>query len=428
MQSTNTNRTIFEKKLLSKPFNSNIWLFYLYIEINNGYFNHAKKILYRMILCLKKRIHLVQKLHFFDIIVLSKALKLNFFDNLSNLSWCNKLFYKNLHLFLIMDKFNQVLYLLKNKYKYNFNSQIFLKVFELEIKRGKIENSIFLFENFFADKKHSVILRLFNNICNRVMNFLNKKRKLVITKNSFFILNKIKNKFFIAQLNYRILKKWKFRYIEQFYNRINNFFFLKKPIYTILMVDLLHIDNIEKKHNFSIIINVKKRLTHIVRPNCYFDLVKHSLFLIFSNMEYDIRLNPKVGSLVFLIKIIVKDQFQLIKRFKITEIYKNFFFFDTLFYINNLLENNLDTIKKLFIYLFSTFFDQRLYFYCYIFFNFRNLFNLKKKLFYKKKKMLGKIDKYLNLKFWIKKKILKIFLNKNIFYFLIFCNCLSNNQ
>jgi hypothetical protein len=428
MKSINTNRTIFEKILLRKPFNCNAWLFYLYIELNNGYFNHAKKILLRAIFCLKNRIHFVQKLDFFYTIVFSKVLTLNSFDNLSNLDFYNKFFSKNLNLFLMMGKINQIIYFLKNRYKYNLNSKKILKLFDLETKMGKIENSIFLFESFYVNNKYSVSLQLFNNLCNRVIDLLNRKRKLVITKNSLFIFNKIKNKFYIAQLNYNILKKWRLNYIKQLDYIVNKFFFIKKPISTILKINRLHLDYFKKKHRFSILKYTKKNLRKNFQPSCYFELVKNSLFITFSNMEDDIRSNPKLSSLVFIIKIIIKDQFHMIKKFKIKEIYKNFFFLKhTKFYINNLFWSNQVTIKKLFIYLFFTFFDQRLYSFCYIFFNIRILFYLKKKLFNNKKKLLPIIHKFLNLKFWIKKKIIKIFLFKNFFYFVSFCNFFSIN-
>nr|UXY88303.1 hypothetical protein Cry52Nrm2_p112 [Cryptomonas curvata] len=402
MKTIKTNRTIFEKILLKKPFNCNTWLFYLYIEINNRYFNYAKKILRRAMFCLKNRIHFAQKLHFFYTIVFSKVLNLNCFDTILNLDFYNKFFSKNLSLFLMMGKINQIIYLLKNKYKYNLNYKKILKLFDLETKLGKIENSIFLFESFYVDNKYSVSLRLFDNLCNRVFDLLNRKRKLVITKNSLFIFNKIKNKFYIAQLNYKILKKWKFNYIKQLDYIGNKFLFIKKPMSTILIIDFLHINYI------------KKKLRIVIQPRGYFELVKNSLFIVFSNMKYDIKLNPKLSSLIFLINIIIKDQFHLIKKFKITEIYKIFFFLKhTQFYINNLFWS-LVAIKKLFIYLFFIFFDQRLYSYCYIFFNIRIFFYLKKKILNNKKKLLPSIHKFLNLKFWKKKNILKILFMKKI--------------
>jgi hypothetical protein len=134
MKLINKCRIIFEKLLITNPLQIDIWLTYLYFEINNSFFNHAKKILRRIICFIINKNSSVDNLYFFGNLVIS-----NIFLRNHKIPFHLKVNKK----INIIGKFNE--FYLKNLKILNF--------LHIETKFGNIEYYISVLENLFKRKK-----------------------------------------------------------------------------------------------------------------------------------------------------------------------------------------------------------------------------------------------------------------------------------
>jgi hypothetical protein len=310
MNSINLYRSMFEKFLVKKPSKYYIWILYIYIETNNGYINHAKKILFRSLACIKIKKNLFAKLYYFDKIFFSSYIISIPVNNWLNIIVFKKYIFNNFNLFWVFEKIILYIYFIKNKHKNYFKYKELLKFFDFEIKSGKIQNSIILFEKLFFKKKENFSVKLILNLSKRMINLLNHFGKLAVLKNLLVILDKIKNIIYMFKFRKKLIKNK----MLKFYLLINKYETKDFRFFSNFNISLIRkffrYKIYPKKYLFynSILKIINKNLVEKFINENYFKIFKNSIYFLFSIQTYSINLNILLKSLVIFINIIFLDQ------------------------------------------------------------------------------------------------------------------------
>ena len=316
MKLTILYRTIFEKILINKPFKYNIWILYIFLEINQGYFNHAKKILYRSFICINAQNYLIEKLFNFDKIFILGYVTLLHLKNQLHLTIFKNFIFRNFDLFWNSQKVDLFMYFLKNKFKNNFKSTELSNFFDIELKMGRVEKLISLFEKIFFDYKQFVSIKLSVILYKQMTNLVDKIGKFALLKNLVFISIKIKNKIYFFKirkilmqnliLKHSLLKiKYKEKKLEFLANLSTRFLNSVLKLKSNLRKWISYISILKNTNNFLFKYSTKKN---------YFEAFKNSLNFFFSISTHNRNLNICFKPLKFFINIIILDQIFLIKN------------------------------------------------------------------------------------------------------------------
>nr|UXY87800.1 hypothetical protein CcurKRNrm2_p109 [Cryptomonas curvata] len=324
MNLTDLYRTIFEKLLIKNPFKYNIWILYIYLEMNQGYINHAKKILSRSLPFIKTRNKLINKLYYFEKIFMPSHVSLFFLDKRLSLIVLKNFIFKNLNFFWIFQELNLFIYIFKNKCKNNFKSKKLGKLFDIETKIGRFENSNFFFEKLFFVKRNFFSIKLIINLFKRIINLVDKSRKLVILKNLALICNKNKNKIYFSKIKKILIENniLKNSLISIDY-QTKKLDFLTSIRFSFFNSSLWYNRYLNLNFCVSMFETTNKFLIKISGDKNYFKIFKNNLYFFFSTLTYINRVRTQFKPLTFFINTITKDQVFLTKNIFVYFVFLN---------------------------------------------------------------------------------------------------------